>query len=161
MERAALYLPSCLVVHQVYTQGFVTFYESLCCLVRLPNTQRCLVRAIYRKPSYDLKCGDRLLEGLSRSNILGYTHILIPNYYNLHKVSFDEHAYIRGDNSAEAQVFNFIEDLGLFEYRKLATLWRNRHTPEHLDSISTNEEFLINKYSILSPLSKKVMPSQT
>ncbi|CAH8461716.1 unnamed protein product, partial [Schistosoma mattheei] len=150
----AIYISSCLEVHQVHNLEFNNLEESIWCSVRLSSTSRCLVGVIYRKPTADIEYDSRMLEGLSRSIRLGFTHILILGDFNLPRVNFAEHTYTGGDNSIEARFFNLIDDLGLYENVRSATRWRNSQTPSRLDCVFTNEEFLVDNLSILAPLGK-------
>ncbi|CAH8570357.1 unnamed protein product [Schistosoma haematobium] len=150
----AIYISSCLEVHQVHNLEFNNLEESIWCSVRLSSTSRCLVGVIYRKPTADTEYDSRMLEGLSRSIRLGFTHILILGDFNLPRVNFAEHTYTGGDNSTEARFFNLIDNLGLYENVRSATRWRNSQTPSRLDCVFTNEEFLVDNLSILAPLGK-------
>ncbi|CAH8633677.1 unnamed protein product [Schistosoma guineensis] len=150
----AVYIRSCFEVHQAHNLEFNNLEESTCCSVRLSSTSRCLVGVIYRKPTADIEYDSRMLEGLSRSTRLGFTHILILGDFNLPRVNFAEHTYTGGDNSIEARFFNLIGDLGLYENVRSATRWRNSQTSSRSDCVFTNEEFLVDNPSILAPLGK-------
>ncbi|KAH9590121.1 hypothetical protein MS3_00002933 [Schistosoma haematobium] len=149
-----VYIRSCLEVHQVHNLEFNNLQESIWCSVRLSTTSRCLLGVTYRKPAADIGYDSRVLERISCSTRLGFTHILILGNFNLLRVNFAEHTYIECENSTEARFFNLIEDLRLCENVKSAIRWRNSQTPSRLDCVFTNEEFLVENLSILAPLRK-------
>lgn len=114
----ALYQQFDFEVLQVHNQEFD---ERAWRSVRLSTTSKCPDEVNYRKPTTDIEYDNCMLERLSLSTRLGFTHILVMEDFDLPKVRFTEHTYTRSQNSAEARSFNVIKDLGLCENMKSTT----------------------------------------
>ncbi|CAH8605273.1 unnamed protein product [Schistosoma mattheei] len=147
---AALYQQFDFEVLQLHNQEFANVDEPAWRSVRLSTTSKCPVGVNYRKPTTDIEYDSCILEGLSLSTRLRFTHILALEDSDLPKVHFTEHSYTRSQNSAEARTFNVIEDLGLCENMKSTTRWRNNQTPSRFDRAFTIEEFLIDAADLLT-----------
>ena len=130
------------------------FKESLWCSIEVEDG-RILIGLCYRSTSSDTSNDECLLKLLRRTSFQrGFSHVMIMGDFNFPDIDY-EHGLVKASPNASAtRFFEETQDLFLIQHVRAATRFRERQEPSTLDYVFTDEDNLIERVNISSPLGK-------
>ncbi|CAI2738740.1 unnamed protein product [Dicrocoelium dendriticum] len=122
--------------------------DSLWCRLRLRHNDTCLIAIVYRPPTSTLEMDSCLIRGLNRVTRTRYSHTLISGDFNLHNLEVSASP----SEQFKADLQELIANIPLYNHVTTPTRFRTANKPSILDLVLTNEELMIEKLLMDSPL---------
>ena len=130
------------------------FDEVVSCFIHLERGDKLLICCIYRSPNSPKENNARLLELIESACSSNPSHLLMLGDFNFKDIDWDHFKPKLGGSKDTSLFVDKIKSEGLYQHVKEYTRMRTGQEPSLLDLVLTNEEGMINKIDIESPLGK-------
>ena len=127
------------------------FHEQLWLSIPLIGNDSLTVGCVYRSPSSDISTSTTLLNELLRSVSSSCTHLLVCGDFNYPSIDWTT-GYGRTSEPCAQQFLDTLQDLFLYQHIDLPTRYRQSQVSNTLDLVITNEEHMIDHFSLLPGL---------